>query len=150
MIRSRPLFGVGASNFALANVAFSDQSDAVPFAAQPFNVVLEVLVERGVIGAIGYLCFVFSFFAVSIQAVRLSPDRVTKDTAAVFAIGFFAVLVRDGTYSSMISNAGVSAVVVFSDRPQQLSAQSIVILSSGDSQGLRKRTKRTGMRTNDV
>ncbi len=113
MIRSRPLFGVGASNFALANVAFSDQSDAVPFAAQPFNVVLEVLVERGVIGAIGYLWFVLSFFAVSIQAVRRSPDRVTKDTAAVLAIGFFAVLVRDGTYSSMISNAGVSAVVVF-------------------------------------
>ena len=113
MIESRPLFGVGASNFALANVAFGAKSDGVPFGTQPFNVVLEVLVERGVIGAIGYFWLVFSFFAVSIQAMRRSPDRVTRDTAAVLAIGFFTLLVRDGTYSSMISNAGVSAVVVF-------------------------------------
>ncbi len=113
MVESRPLFGVGASNFALANVAFGAKSDGVPFAAQPFNIVLEVLVERGVIGAIGYLWLVFSFFAVSIQAMRRSPDRVTRDAAALLAIGFFTVLVRDGTYSSMISNAGVSAVVIF-------------------------------------
>ena len=109
LARRHPWTGAGAFNFPLAYVATSEARPA--FAANAFNYLLQILVEKGVIGLAAYLLLLFAFFKTSVRGCRLGDSRVHKIATILFMMAVGAVLVRDLTYSSMFINKGANTLL---------------------------------------
>lgn len=112
IFKVHPLLGVGSFNFPMHYAAYKEE-DAV-FAGRAFNIFLQILVEKGVVGLLAYCLLFFAFFKASHEKMRrLGDDTFQKAVTAVLAAACVALLVRDLSYSSMLTNAGVSALLWF-------------------------------------
>jgi putative inorganic carbon (HCO3(-)) transporter len=112
MIKDHPLSGVGSLNFPMEYVAYKGEDS--PFVGRTFNIFLQLLVEKGVIGLLAYCLLFFSFFKVSRDNIQLLPDNsFQKASAVLFMASFAAVLVRDLSYPSILTNNGVGTVLWF-------------------------------------
>lgn len=112
IVKDYPLFGVGAFNFPMHYAAYKEEGSA--YVGRTFNIFLQLLVEKGVVGLLAYGLLFFSFLKVTHDNVRLLPDGAFQKTAALlFVASFAALIVRDLTYSSIITNKGVSTLLWF-------------------------------------
>jgi O-antigen ligase len=107
-----PLLGVGAFNFPMHYAAY--KGDDAVFVGRTFNIFLQLLVEKGALGLLAYCLLFFSFFKVSHESLRLhGGDAAQKAVTAVFVAACVALLVRDFSYSSVLTNQGVSTILWF-------------------------------------
>lgn len=111
LARSHLLFGVGANNFAMQYAAGSGRSEAAPFVGRPYNIVLQVLVERGLVGLVAYSLLALLLLLLSFKKIRAEEEFGRKLTATLFTAAFLALLVRDASYSSLLTNKGVGALL---------------------------------------
>jgi len=111
LVRSHPLLGVGANNFAMQYAAAGGRGDGVPFVGRPFNVVLHVLVERGLVGLAAFSLLAVMLLVLCVKKIRAEENFRRKMTAALFTSAFAALLVRDASYSSLLTSKGVGALL---------------------------------------
>jgi O-antigen ligase len=112
VVKARPLFGVGAFNFPMQYAAYKAE-DSV-YVGRTFNIFLQLLVEKGLVGLLAYCLLFFSFFKVAHDNIRLLPaDSFHKAVSVLLMASCLALLVRDLSYSSTFVNDGVSALLWF-------------------------------------
>lgn len=114
MVRDHFWFGVGSGNFAMKHLAYRSGGDDTGFALRPFNVLLHVLTEKGVVGLAGYGFLCFSFFWVSHRKIkRLRHSVYHQFVVVIFVTAFIGMIVRDMSESSMLGNGGVGIILSF-------------------------------------
>ncbi len=114
IVKQHPLLGIGANNFTMQYVAYDDSDGDGAFVLRPFNYFLHILVEKGVIGLLVYLLLIVSFFWVSHRKIRIWKGDVYRASVIVcFMTAYAAILVRDLSESSIVSNRGVTILLWF-------------------------------------
>lgn len=114
MIKDHPWVGVGANNFVMQYVNYKDQKSETAFALRPFNYFLQVLTEKGLIGLFAYAFLLFSFYRVSHRKIGLlSGDVYRKSIVLCFMAAYAALVVRDLSESSILTNRGVGVLLSF-------------------------------------
>lgn len=114
MVRDHPLLGVGAGNFPMQYVAYKRPEEESAIAPRPFNYFVQILTEKGVVGLAVYLFVTASFFIVSHRKVKLEANNVYRQSAVIiFVAAYIAILVRDLSESSILTNKGVQILLWF-------------------------------------
>jgi len=112
MAKKRPLFGVGPMNFATRYVAFREAEERRGLTGNPFNLLLHILTERGAFGLVAYGFLFCSFFYVTCRRARRSPNPSFIDCVLLlFVTSIVAMLIRDMSFSSMLTNRGLSLLL---------------------------------------
>jgi O-antigen ligase len=114
MVKAHPWFGVGSNNFTLQYMTYRSQGEDTAFALRPFNTVLHVLTEQGIVGLLAYAFLYFSFLLVSHQKIkRLRGDIYQQCVVILFVAVFFSLIARDMSESSIFISKGVAVILVF-------------------------------------
>jgi O-antigen ligase len=110
IVNDHPMFGVGGANFPMQYAAYKGEESV--YVGRTFNIFLQLLVEKGLVGLLAYCLLFFSFFKVSHDNARLRPGVGFEKAASVlFMASFIALLARDMSYSSTFVNKGVSVLL---------------------------------------
>lgn len=114
MIEDHPLSGVGASNFTMQYVAYRAQGAEAAFALRPFNYLLHIVLEKGLLGLFTYSLMFFSFLFVAYKKLmRLRGDVYRQSVILLFVTALVSILVRDMSESSIAVNRGVGILLWF-------------------------------------
>jgi len=129
LVRAHPVWGVGNSNAGLFLLSTAEQDDTTGFASRTFSLPVEVLVEKGIAGALLYGTLIFLLCSKFFLFMRASMQRVAELESATtairrranaasvkelraqmgmqccFAAGVIAVLCRELTYASLMEHA---------------------------------------------
>lgn len=115
IIKRHPVFGVGAQNFVMQYAGYKEQRPDAAFVQRPFNYFLQILVEKGLLGFMAYALLLVSFYRVSHRKVRLlGDDTFRKSVVVCLMAAYTAVIVRDLSDSSILSNRGLGILLWFS------------------------------------
>jgi tetratricopeptide (TPR) repeat protein len=106
MASSRIMLGIGPGNFAMRYAAQGGRDVSRPPVIRPLNLPLEVLVERGVLGIVLFSTFVGAVLWTECRCVLLSRGKATCSVVRISA--FVAILVREFTYSSLLTSPWTS------------------------------------------
>jgi O-antigen ligase len=114
MVKDHPWFGVGSGNFAMKHIAYRSTDDDAAFVLRPFNVLLQVLAEKGLVGLLAYGFLAASFLWVSHRKIRsLRHDVYKQFVVVIFVTAFIGMIVRDMSESSMLVNGGVGIMLTY-------------------------------------
>jgi len=114
LIEQHPWLGIGANNFSMQYVSIKRPEEESGIALRPFNSFLQILIEKGILGALAYSFLIVAFFTVSHKKVkRLGIDPFRKGMIILFMAAYAAVMVRDLTESSIFINRGAQTVLWF-------------------------------------
>lgn len=112
MVRSHPLLGIGSYNFPMQYVTYRPANTV--YVGRALNCVLQILIEKGVLGLVAYCVLLFTFLKTSHQRVRLSAGDLFEKSAVVLFVAVCAsVIVRDLSYFSILTNKGVASLLCF-------------------------------------
>jgi O-antigen ligase len=115
IVKEHPVFGVGAQNFVMQYAGYKEQRPDAAFVQRPFNYVLQLLAEKGLLGFTAYALLLVSFYRVSHRKVRLlGDDTFRKSVVICLMAAYAAVIVRDLSDSSILSNRGLGVLLWFS------------------------------------
>ena len=104
-----PWWGVGSGNAPLFLASSADEAEATGFASRTFSLPIQVLTEKGAIGAAIYLAvLILAAWEAhrKLCSPRTSPQM--KAMTCCFAAGVVAVLFRELTYSSLLEHAATA------------------------------------------
>ena len=114
MVKDHLWFGVGTGNFPMKHIAYRSEDDDAGFVLRPFNVLLQVLVEKGIVGLVAYGFLCFSFLWVSHRKIRKLRHNVYEQfVIVVFVTAFIGMIVRDMSESSILANGGVGVILTY-------------------------------------
>ena len=114
MFKDYPLSGVGAGNFTMRYVAYRESREEAALALRPFNFLLHIMVERGLVGLLAYGFLFFSFIFVSYQKLRRQRADIYRQTMVVlFVTAVIAIMARDISESSIFLNSAVGVLLCF-------------------------------------
>jgi len=100
-----PLTGVGSGNAPLYLASSADQEETTGFASRTFSLPVQILVEKGIIGAVLYLSvLVFAAWEAHRKLRDPSTSREMKVITCCLAAGVIAVLFRELTYASLLEH----------------------------------------------
>jgi tetratricopeptide (TPR) repeat protein/O-antigen ligase len=112
MVRSHPLLGIGSYNFPMQYVMYRPANTV--YVGRALNCVLQILIEKGVLGLFAYGVLLFAFLKTSHQRVRSSTgDVFDKSAVALFVAVCVSAIVRDLSYFSILTNKGAAALLCF-------------------------------------
>jgi len=106
----RPWNGWGTGNFVLSYAATVPSSADIPLPPKAFNLPIEIAAERGLSGLLAYAIVGGLFLTRGFRTLRERCD-VTGVMAGLFLACFIALLVRDATYSTLLSNRPVAVLL---------------------------------------
>ena len=104
-----PLWGVGSGNAPLFLTSSADQDETTGFASRTFSLPIQVLAEKGAIGAALYLLvLVLAGWEAhrKLRSPKVSPQM--KGLTCCLAAGVIAVLFRELTYSSLLEHTATA------------------------------------------
>jgi O-antigen ligase len=104
-----PWWGVGSGNAPLFLTSSADQEETTGFASRTFSLPIQILVEKGTIGAALYLTvLILAAWEAhrKLRSPKVSPQL--KGMTCCFAAGVIAVLFRELTYSSLLEHAATA------------------------------------------
>lgn len=111
MFQERPWTGIGAQNFPMHYVPYSS-SEGAAYVGRPMNYLLQLLVEKGIAGTLAYGFAFVAFIAVSHKRlVRSRGDSFRRATIILFMTAYVSIIIRDLSYSSILSNEGVTTLL---------------------------------------
>lgn len=114
IIKDHPVTGIGSNNYAIKHVTYKDKNEDSQFVSRVFNIFLQITIEKGFIGLLAYCFIIIAFFFISHQKLKLLHNNRSQQVVIIlFMSAFAAILVRDLTYSSMLSNKGVHLLFWF-------------------------------------
>jgi O-antigen ligase len=104
-----PWWGVGSGNAPLFLASSADQEETTGFASRTFSLPIQILVEKGIVGAAIYVVvLVLAGWEAhrKLRSPKVSPQM--KGMTCCFAAGVIAVLSRELTYSSLFEHAATA------------------------------------------
>jgi len=110
-----PVWGVGSNNAPLFLTSNADQEETTGFASRTFSLPIQVLTEKGAIGAALYLAVLVLAGWEARQKLRnpmVSPQM--KAFTCCLLAGLAAVLFRELTYSSLLEHAATAMLFTMS------------------------------------
>jgi len=115
VFRLSPAWGVGGGNAQLFLTSNANEEETTGFASRTFSLPIQVLTEKGTIGALLYL----AVLALAgweahrkLRNLRISPQ--TKALTCCLAAGLIAVLFRELTYSSLLEHSATTMLLATS------------------------------------
>lgn len=112
IIRDHPWLGVGPNNFAMQYVSHKSPDAEAVFVGRAFNSFLQILIERGVLGLTAHLLLLVAFLNVARARCRAAGAATyRKAVPLLFVATYAAVVVRELSYSSMLTNQGVAVLL---------------------------------------
>jgi tetratricopeptide (TPR) repeat protein len=102
--RSHPLLGVGPGNFAMHYVPEVGKSSERAFVGRPLNLFVQIVVERGIVGAASFLMLLLALFRSEIRVLSGSEDKQQRSASIIRLSALSAVLARELSYSSLLIN----------------------------------------------
>ncbi|MFZ1083804.1 MAG: O-antigen ligase family protein, partial [Terracidiphilus sp.] len=109
--RSHPLIGVGQENFAIQLVPYVGKSSERTFGGQTFNTPLQLFAERGLVGVISFSLLLMFLLWSEYRFLSNSEDNIERCTSVIFISAIAAVVVRELTYSSLLSSPQASLLM---------------------------------------
>ncbi len=114
IIKRHPVFGVGSQNFVMQYAGYREQRPDAAFAQRPFNYFFQILVEKGLLGLVAYGLLLVCFYRVSHRKIRLlGDDTFRKSVVICLMAAYAALIVRDFSDSSILTNRGVAVLLWF-------------------------------------
>jgi O-antigen ligase len=114
MVKDHLWLGVGSGNFVMKHLAYRSTDDDAAFVLRPFNALLQITAEKGVIGLLAYGFLAASFLWVSHRKILTLRYSVYEQfVVLVFVTAFIGMLVRDMSESSMLVNGGVGLMLTY-------------------------------------
>ena len=114
MVKDHLWFGVGSGNFVMKHMAYRATDDDAAFVLRPFNVLLQIIAEKGVVGLLAYGFLAIAFLWVSHRKLRaLRHNSYEQFVVLIFVTAFIGMLVRDMSESSMLVNGGVGVMLTY-------------------------------------
>jgi O-antigen ligase len=110
-----PLWGVGSGNAPLFLAASAEEDQTTGFASRTFSLPVQVLTEKGIVGAALYLAVLVLAGREAHRKLRnpiVSPQ--TKGLTCCMVAGIIAVLFRELTYSSLLEHAATAMLFTMS------------------------------------
>jgi O-antigen ligase len=109
VFRLSPLWGVGSGNAPLFLTSTADQEETTGFASRTYSLPIQLLTEKGALGAALYLALLVMAGAAAHRKLR-SPNTSAqmKGMTCCLAGGAIAVLFRELTYSSLLEHAATA------------------------------------------
>jgi O-antigen ligase len=110
-----PVWGVGSGNTPLFLASSADQEETTGFASRTYSLPLQVLTEKGAIGAALYLSVLILAGWEAHRKLRnpkISPQM--KGLTCCLVAGVAAVLFRELTYSSLLEHAATAMLFTMS------------------------------------
>ena len=112
VFQAHPLLGLGSSNFAMQYAAYKEEGAV--YVGRTFNIIQQLLVEKGAVGLLAYCLLIFGFFKASHENLRRGGGHPFRAAlTVVFMASGVSLLVRDMSYSSLLTNNGVSTLLCF-------------------------------------
>jgi hypothetical protein len=107
-----PIWGVGSGNAPLYLAASADEEQTTGFASRTFSLPVQILVEKGIVGAVLHLA-VLALAGWEAHRKLRSPQTSlqTKGMTCCLAAGLAAVLFRELTYSSLLEHAATAMLL---------------------------------------
>jgi O-antigen ligase len=115
VFRLSPVWGVGSGNAPLFLTPTADQEETTGFASRTYSLPIQILTEKGVIGAAFYLAvLVLAGWEArrKLRNPRVSPQM--KGMTCCLAAGAVAVLFRELTYSSLLEHSATAMLFAMS------------------------------------
>jgi O-antigen ligase len=110
-----PLWGVGSGNAPLFLTSNSDQEETTAFASRTFSLPIQVLTEKGAIGAALYLAvLVLARWQAHRKLRNPKVSLQMKGLTCCLVAGVVAVLFRELTYSSLLEHAATAMLFTMS------------------------------------
>lgn len=108
---ARPGWGVGSGNAPLFLASSADEGDTTGFASRTFSLPIQILTEKGAVGAAVYLAMlVLAAWEAHLKLRSPKTSPQTKAMTCCFAAGVIAVLFRELTYSSLLEHAATAMI----------------------------------------
>ena len=109
VFRLSPLWGVGSGNAPLFLTSTADQDETTGFASRTYSLPIQLLTEKGALGAALYLALLALAGAAAHRKLR-SPNTSAqmKGMTCCLGAGVIAVLFRELTYSSLLEHAATA------------------------------------------
>jgi tetratricopeptide (TPR) repeat protein len=112
IVKEHPLLGVGAINYALQYPSYKWNSLDSTYSGRSYNLFCHLLVEKGIVGFGAYLFLIgVTFYYLHKICRNREMERSRREMAALLIAVLFAILVRDMTYSSVLTNHGLGFLI---------------------------------------
>ncbi len=109
--KEHPLVGAGPGNFPIEFAPEESQSETGVFAAQTFNIPLQLFVERGVIGVASFgILIVIVFFGLR-RGIAESQSATMRQRSLIHLAFLASIIVRELTYSTVLLSAQASVLI---------------------------------------
>jgi O-antigen ligase len=110
-----PLWGVGSGNAPLFLAASADEDQTTGFASRTFSLPIQVLTEKGAVGAALYLAvLVLAGWEAHRKLRNPKVSLQMKGLTCCLMAGVMAVLFRELTYSSLLEHAATAMLFAMS------------------------------------
>jgi O-antigen ligase/Tfp pilus assembly protein PilF len=107
VINSSPYFGLGSKNYALLGRSLQKEDLEYSFTGRVNNSYLQLLIEKGWIGFLLWLCVIGVLVLYSFQQFKKEKDKLEKLIDSVIFSAICAVLFREFFFSSLFYNSGL-------------------------------------------
>ena len=112
LFATSPLLGVGSGNAPLFLASSAGEGETTGFASRTFSLPVQILTERGAIGAAIYLSVLLLAVWSAYRKLRSQQTSLPmKGMTCCLAAGLLAVLFRELTYSSLLEHAATAMLV---------------------------------------
>lgn len=107
IIKTHPLLGVGSKNYTLVSNTYRTKEIDAAFTGRVNNSFIQIITEKGIIGAFIYLVILMVFFYYSVKKIIYLDASYEKAIAMTILVAVVAILVRECFFSSIFYNYGI-------------------------------------------
>lgn len=104
IIHSYPLVGIGNGNYALESMVIANR-DGSSYTRRVNNVVLQIVLEKGLVGLTLYLGFLILLWRKGLAGLKrtgIGKERLLAFAVTLFTVGSIALLVREMTFTTLL------------------------------------------------
>jgi tetratricopeptide (TPR) repeat protein len=102
-----PVWGIGSKNYALLSRETTQVDLEYSFTGRVNNTYIQLLIEKGWMGLLLWLCVIGTFVFYSFQRIRKGKNWLDKTIDCIVFSAIFAVLFREIFFSSLLYNSGL-------------------------------------------
>ncbi|MBN1996821.1 O-antigen ligase family protein [candidate division KSB1 bacterium] len=103
MFQNHPWTGTGGNNYALFQTQYMDNAEQRPLSGRAFNLYIQMLAEKGILGFISFFVFVLFLLFKMLRSIPHAEDQGKLKKIIYFSVAV-ALLVRDTNYSSLLTS----------------------------------------------
>ena len=113
IFKEKPMFGIGSDKFAIYYNNFRDKGEDSVFTGRVSNSLIQLLLEKGIIGFVIYASIFFISLFNGIKKLKSVLDNHIKFLVVLNISFLISILIRDFTFSTIFDNPGILTILFF-------------------------------------